>query len=125
MRVFTALCAGLASLFGLPGCQHTEERRAALITAEPENREALKSGLADAMGVRRIKLGPSDPSREPYAAVLPPALGPYEGASPAVPTVFDLYVEDGRCVAVRRDTGDAHALPDVRCFPAPGAAGGD
>ena len=39
------------------------------------------------------------------------------------PEVFQLVLEDDRCVLVHRRTGDAYPLKDARCHPSPAKAG--
>ncbi len=33
----------------------------------------------------------------------------------ALPVIFDIISENGRCLAVRRDTNDVYDLPGVTC----------
>ncbi|MEO0712971.1 MAG: hypothetical protein AAFS03_08470 [Pseudomonadota bacterium] len=80
--------------------------------------EALKAGLAQAMGTARVTLGASDLEGSSTVAVLPAKPTSLEGRSPAVPILFDLMMDDTGCMAIRQDTGETHTLPGLRCVPA-------
>ncbi|MBW8733783.1 MAG: hypothetical protein JF571_05660 [Asticcacaulis sp.] len=81
---------------------------------DPATRSAVTAALADAVGRARVDLGPTDGS---VITVLPPKPGPYETNSVAMPVRFDIEMRGDSCVAVRRDTGRAVALPGVVCKP--------
>ncbi len=94
------------------------EGPARLEIADVETLTALKSALGEALGRASITLGPEDLSTSGAVSVLPPPPGPLEDRSLAMPVIFDLGIEDGACVAVRRDTGAVAPLRGVRCRPA-------
>ncbi|MBI1186754.1 MAG: hypothetical protein GC206_05390 [Alphaproteobacteria bacterium] len=105
----------------LAACQSADARRPAVLArADAETMAALEAALADAMGVARVEIGAADLTRSPVIPVLPAPPSPAEGRSPAAPTLFDLALVGDACVAVRRSSGAAVALPGVRCAPASG-----
>lgn len=115
-RLIGALLASAVALFG--GCQSTAAPRPAVLErGDVETMTQLKTGLARAMGRARIELGPSDPTQSPNLTVLPPAPSPLEDRNTALPTVFRLELEGGRCFAVREDTGERYTLDGVACRP--------
>lgn len=95
------------------------ERKATLVRADEATMQALRAGLARALGRGQVALGPGDLTQISDVSVLPPPLGPNETRSLATPTVFTLVLRGGRCLAVRAETGAAYPLPGVRCRPAP------
>ncbi|EGF91693.1 hypothetical protein ABI_01230 [Asticcacaulis biprosthecium C19] len=100
----------------LTACQSTAAVRAPATVdlSDPTTKTAVTSALAQAVGKARIELGASDGST---ITVLPPPLGPHESHSTAQPIRFDIVIEDGVCLAVRRDTQQAWPLPGVTCRP--------
>ncbi len=115
-----ALLSFLCAVMAIAACQMNDRRvPAVLASGDRDTLNALKAGLADVMGVARVELGAGDPTTESTVSVLPPALGPFETASPVVPRVFDLFVDEGICFAVARDTGEAFALEGVVCQARP------
>ncbi|MBB5519387.1 hypothetical protein [Amphiplicatus metriothermophilus] len=113
MFIPIALIALMAS-----ACQSNGEGEgepAALAAADAETMARAKAALAEAMGVAKVELGPGDPTKMSTLAVLPPRPTAHEDRSLARPTVFDIVLKDGRCFAVRRETGEAYELKDVSC----------
>lgn len=56
-------------------------------------------------------------ARQPLISVLPPPLGPLEGASPAVPEIFELVAVGAACYVRRRRDEALFALPGLSCRP--------
>ncbi|ESQ91323.1 hypothetical protein ABAC460_07080 [Asticcacaulis sp. AC460] len=110
LRYFLVLPLALAA------CQSTAAVRAPATVNldDPATKTAVASALAQAVGKARIELGASNGAT---VTVLPPPLGPYETHSTAQPIRFDIVIEDGECLAVRRDTQQAYALSGVTCHP--------
>jgi hypothetical protein len=79
--------------------------------------EALKSGLAAAMGRTMIELGADKGQQSSTVSVLPQKLSEFETRSPERPTIFKLFVKDGICFAVRDGSDVEVPLPDVSCQP--------
>ncbi|MCF6329753.1 MAG: hypothetical protein L3J02_08145 [Henriciella sp.] len=88
---------------------------AVLISSDEQTLTALKSELAEAMGVASVELGPNDLTQGSVISVLPPRLGPLEGHSMAKPTQFDLMKTNSNCYIVRRGTGDVYRLSGLTC----------
>lgn len=106
------------AVLGLTGCQHGSDRSEAVLSdGSPETMTALKAGLAEAMGRTYIQLGASDPTEQSMVSVLPLPLGETDDISLESPTLFDLVVENGVCMAINRATGEQTDLPDVPCRP--------
>ena len=63
-------------------------------------------------------LGAGDVTAVPAVSVLPPAVTPLEGNSPALPIVFDILLQNGDCYVRRRGTEELVPLTDVACNPA-------
>jgi hypothetical protein len=119
-----AFLAGLAGV-GAMGCQTTAEPRLArLEEATPQDMAMVRRVLSEAVGRAQIELGPMDLTRAPVVSVLPPPLGPLEGASPAMPEIFELVAVGEGCFLRRRRDGAMFALTDVRCVGLEGPAGG-
>lgn len=103
-----------AALIG--GCQHTPHDAPAVLTdASETNISALKSALSSTLDRATIELGAGDPTVDPRIAVLPPPLSEHEDRSPARPTMFDLVIRDGTCIAIQSDTQVETSLPGVTC----------
>ncbi len=103
-------------IVSLAACQTSSEPRLArLETATPESRAALTRVLAQAVGRAEVQLGPLDLTRQPVISVLPPPLGPLEGASTALPEIFELVMIDRDCYVRRRRDGALFALPGLSC----------
>lgn len=79
---------------------------------------ALRAALAESMDRATIELGAGDPTVTPSIAVLPPKPTTFETQSPALPTMFDLYMRENYCFAMRRGDDAEIALAGVRCRPA-------
>lgn len=115
--------SGWKSLFSLTtiglfigACQMASTATPARLTDNaPETMAALKAGLAEAMGKAKIDLGAGDLTQQSRISVLPPRLGPHEGASAAMPVQFDLMMDAETCFVIREDTGERFDLPGVTC----------
>lgn len=106
------------AILGLAGCQHNSDRTAAVLSdRSPETLSSLKAGLGEAMGRTFIELGASDPTEQPMVSVLPLPLGETNDISLESPTLFDLVLENGVCLAINRETGDETILSEVPCRP--------
>jgi hypothetical protein len=119
----TALACAAIGLAMMGACQTMPADGPALLSmGDRASLDALRSGLASALGRPHVTLGADDPTTASAVSVLPPPLGQYETRSLAMPTVFDLAFRDGACVAIQRDTGTVHQLPGVSCVvPKPAA----
>lgn len=91
---------------------------ALLASADEATVSQLKAYLGEALGRADIELGAGDLLTATSVAVLPPPLGPNEGASPVRPVIFDLQLAGSDCEAVRRDTGTIVRLEGIACRPA-------
>ncbi|MGA1343103.1 MAG: hypothetical protein ACO33A_08670 [Hyphomonas sp.] len=111
-RIAMLLIAALAA------CDQ-EPVAAVLADASDETMDQLRSALASALGRASVTLGAGDVTAVPEVLVLPPALTPPEGNSPAMPIVFDILLLNGDCYVRRRGSPDLVALADVACNPAP------
>ena len=115
MRVL--LTISLSAALALSACQTTAGSvRASVDLGDPTTRAALESALGRAVGRAQVTLGPSQSDMTSSVTVLPPPPGPHETRSLAMPVTFDIVSEDGRCVAIRRDTKDVYNLPGVNCL---------
>ena len=103
-------------LAGVAACQSSPQP-ATLSDASPETMSAVKGVLAAAVDRAQIELGPGDPATETFISVLPPAPGPLEGNSPAMPTMFDIVVMEGECYVRERQSGDMFLLAGIACTP--------
>jgi hypothetical protein len=101
----------------LGACQ-TAPRPATLEASGPEEVEALRRVLAEALGRGRVELGAGDLTGASVISVLPPPPTPLEGNSPAMPELFDLVLTAEGCFVRRRSTGDLFLLPGITCRPA-------
>jgi hypothetical protein len=116
MRPAPFFAAIALALFGATACATPPgPERAQLADARADNVDALKSALADALGVAQVEFGAVDLSTATAIPVLPPAPSRLESKSLARPILFDLEIEHGDCRAVRRDSGEIFALTGVRC----------
>ncbi|MEL7481087.1 MAG: hypothetical protein AAGJ29_05970 [Pseudomonadota bacterium] len=120
MRLIIALTltATIISTGCVRGERALEPVPARLVLAEQVEVEKLKSALGDALGRAAIHLGPDDLSTSTQITVLPPRLTDFETRSPAKPIIFDVFIEDGRCFAIRRQSEDRVLFPDLTCEPA-------
>ncbi|ADU14345.1 hypothetical protein [Asticcacaulis excentricus] len=112
--------AGLLCALGLVGCQTMAAGKAvpaSVDLSDPQTVSRLKSALAPVIGRAHIEFGPSAASQPTMLSVLPPPLGPLETHSTALPAIFDVVIKDGKCLAVRHDTGAETELKDVTCRP--------
>jgi len=110
----TALC--LASL-AMAACMTAQPAPARLDEMTPASREALSRALAQAVGRASVQLGPLDLTREPAISVLPPQPGPLEGASLAMPELFELVVMDARCYVRRNSDRKLFPVEGLTCRP--------
>lgn len=116
MHVTAKICSILTVAVAVIACQtHAAPAPAVLVNTDDDTIAVLHAALADAMGRAQIELGAGDPTQASAIAVLPPPLGPGEDRSTATPVYFDLMLEGGDCVLVRRDTGEVFALEGVQC----------
>lgn len=110
------LAASLIVTLALSACQTVAGTQAATVDLDdPATRQALQSALARAVDRGRVEFGPSTSANTSSVTVLPPPLGPHETHSMALPVQFDIVSEDGRCLAIRRDTREVYDLPGVTC----------
>ena len=108
--------SSLMSVFALTACQHAQPVSPAVLqSADAETLMALRSALGQALGRAEIELGAGDPTTEPSVAVLPPKPTTFETQSPAMPTMFDLFVRGETCFAVQRGNEVEITLPGVAC----------
>ncbi|MEO0608278.1 MAG: hypothetical protein AAFY82_08595 [Pseudomonadota bacterium] len=106
------------AVLALGACQHGPNPVDAVIADDtPETMAALKAGLGQAMGRTYIELGATDPTQRPMVSVLPLPLSPADDRSLERPTLFDLVLEDGVCLAINRETAQETPLPGVPCRP--------
>jgi len=113
-RGITALGAAI----GVSACQTfagTAMQRAVLLEESAVTMDAIKRVLDGVIREGRLTLGPGDLTRDSVIAVLPPAPGPYEGNSPAMPTYFDLLTDGKSCFLRERGKDDLLLLPGVAC----------
>ena len=116
--VVRALFTGLAGLM-LAACQHqSAPAPAKLADAKPDTMKALKAGLSPALGRASFEFGAGDPTQTSSVSVLPPRPVAQEGNSPALPILFDLFIEGETCFAVQQGTSTRIPLPGVACRPA-------
>jgi hypothetical protein len=114
----------VASALAMMGACQTMPADGPALLAEGDrgSLDALRSGLASALGRPQVILGAGDPTTASVVSALPPTLGQYETRSPAMPAVFDLAFRDGACVAILRGVGTVHPLPGVSCVVPKSAA---
>lgn len=111
-RILIPLIAALA----VSACQHNPGSVPAVLADDSaETLSALKAGLATALNRAHIELGAGDPTSVSRVSVLPPRPTNLETRSPAMPEMFDLFIHNGRCYAVRDGTETEITLPDVPC----------
>jgi len=118
MRLRLTSLIGLGLLTG--GCQTMAPAHAvpaSVDVSDPQTLSHLKAALAPAVGRANIEFGPSAAARTTTLGVLPPPLGPLETHSTALPILFEVVIKDGKCLAVRRDTGTEVELTGVTCRP--------
>ena len=102
----------------ISSCQTAPSSKPAVLEiADAETLERLEQRLADALGKASVRLGAGDFTETSAIPVLPPRPGDYETRSPATPIIFDLVIDGDACFAIRRDSGDRVALPDLSCTP--------
>lgn len=119
MRPVLAVMAALSA-----ACQSVSAASPAVLTDDDaQTIAALESALAAALGTAHVELGAGDLTKTSAVTALPRALNPREDRSLARPVAFDLFIEDDRCYAIRRDTQEKVALPGVSCRPAPDGSG--
>ena len=115
--------AALASLLLVCACQTASSRvPATLENTDESTLSRVKAILADAVGRAQIHLGPEDLSTSTTLSVLPPAPGPQETHSTALPSVFDLVTNGEDCFLVSRNSQESYRLKGIGCRPKPAEA---
>ncbi len=110
--------AALAWAAVLTNCQtSTSPQPAVLVQTDDETMAQLKSALALAMGTSRVEIGAAELTKAPEIPVLPPRLGPFEAQSPAIPTIFELAIQNDDCLIIKRSTGEVFAVAGISCKP--------
>ncbi len=106
-----------ALLLSLDACQTmaSSPSQASVDLGDPATHAAVTAALSAALGRGHIELGPVNDAETSVVSVLPLHPGPYETNSTAMPVRFDIAKRDGRCVAIRHDTGEVFDLPGVSC----------
>ena len=119
-----SVVAGIGVLFvataGVTACRSPtapELRPALLADGSPATLQTLDRVLFEATEQGPAGRGPGDPTRESVVTVPPPAPGPYEGNSPAMPRYFDIVTDGAACYLRDRKTSKVHPLPGVSCRP--------
>jgi hypothetical protein len=119
MRSKSHRCALMTALvLGSAACQTTAQVsvRAALLLDDNERAiKAIQSTLEAVLKQGRVNLGPSELTRDAVITVLPPAPGPHEGNSPAMPRYFELVTDGKLCFLRERGARELHALAGVNC----------
>ena len=119
MRSKSHRCALMtAVVLGSAACQTTAQvsvRAALLLDDNERDIAAIQEALEGVIRRGRISLGPSDLTRDAVITVLPPAPGPYEGNSPAMPRYFELVTDGKLCFLRERGVRELHALAGVNC----------
>jgi hypothetical protein len=111
-RTLTALLSTLC----LGACQHgLSPVPAVLEDGSDETLSALRSHLAEAMGVANVELGAGDPTLVSTISVLPPRLGEHETRSPATPTQFNLIMIGKTCYAEQEGSDTPVELTGIAC----------
>ena len=122
------LLAPLASLFALGACEHgaisettvpADDGPALILDGSMENLGRVKHMLARSLDRAHIELGADDPTLAPRISVLPPRQGSQVNRSPALPTVFALSLENGKCIATNTQTREDVVLTGIACVPVP------
>ena len=111
-----ALVLSLAASAG--ACQTTADvalRPAVLLKPNEQTRTLLENVIAEVVGASRVTLGPVDLTRNSVISVLPPAPGPFEGNSPAMPRYFELVTDGKECFLRERGKDELRALPGTTC----------
>jgi len=111
-----ALVLSLAASAG--ACQTTADvalRPAVLLKPNEQTRTLLEKAIAEVVGAGRVTLGPVDLTRNSVISVLPPAPGPFEGNSPAMPRYFELVTDGKECFLRERGKDELRALPGTTC----------
>jgi hypothetical protein len=111
-----ALVLSLAASAG--ACQTTADvalRPAVLLKPNEQTRTLLENVIAEVVGAGRVTLGPVDLTRNSVISILPPAPGPFEGNSPAMPRYFELVTDGKECFLRERGKDELRALPGTTC----------
>ena len=120
MMLFRSIASAIAgaAMLSTAACQtEVHMTPATLGNADAGNVEALKSALAEATGRAHVDILETDLASASHVSVLPPPPGEFETHSLAMPVEFDIFVDEGVCTLVRRDTGESFPAPDVSCAP--------
>jgi hypothetical protein len=99
-------------------CQTTADvalRPAVLLKPNEQTRTLLENVIAEVVGAGRVTLGPVDLTRNSVISILPPAPGPFEGNSPAMPRYFELVTDGKECFLRERGKDELRALPGTTC----------
>ena len=114
--MITRILIPFIAAFAISACQHNQGAVPAVLADDStESLSALKAGLATALNRAHIELGAGDPTTVSSVSVLPPRPTDLETRSPAMPDLFNLFIQNGRCYAVRDGSEAELALPDVPC----------
>ena len=109
----------IGAVAALGSCQATAVPQPAVLErADDAALAELKAVIATAMGKARIEFGAMDLENSPEIPVLPPRPDQLEGQSPAMPTYFDLVIDNGECAVIDRSTGQAFPAESLLCTPA-------
>ena len=119
MRTRSGTIALVLSLAASAGaCQTTADvalRPAVLLKPNEQTRTLLENVIAEVVGAGRVTLGPVDLTRNSVISILPPAPGPFEGNSPAMPRYFELVTDGKECFLRERGKDELRALPGTTC----------
>lgn len=108
--------SALSAIALLIGCATTANGAPAVLTDDSaENVAALKAGLAAALSRANVELGAGDPTEQSVVVVLPPRPTAAEDRSLVKPLLFDLWIENGACFAIARETRARTRLSGVSC----------
>ena len=100
----------------LAACQATASPKPAVLETIDDTAIAqLESTIAAAMGKANVEFGAMDLANSSEIPILPPRPDMLEGHSPALPTYFDLAIENGTCLVIERSSGEAFQTEGVRC----------
>lgn len=103
---------------GFGGCATAiPDTPAVLVSADAQTLEEIATAIGASLGRGPVRFGAGDPTRTPSIAVLPPPVSGLEDRSLARPSMYDLVLRGGACVAIARDGANAVRLGRVRCSP--------
>lgn len=89
------------------------------ILSDPDTNTMMmvRAALAKALGQKNIILGVGDYSNSSVISVMPPPPGSLEGNSPARPILFNLFMDEHGCFALRSGSEERIPLDGVNCEP--------